>query len=609
MPQTQNIIIAIDGSAEQGGFTYIQDSPVGPSKPGYFKWPFGSNGSLPEIDKWFMILDDKPPIELGQQIFGLLFPKKIRTELYAALKSLQPSDRVLIGISSRSPQIYSIPLEIAHNGEEYLVSANRILFRYINDGVNIEPRLTNLRRFLFVLAEPKSGEYSEWGHDYFAEQITETLHGPDIELDILKHANPEELQSRLGKRRGQGNAYDVIFVVAHGEAASPLEDGYLVLEDENGNPSLFNSDKFATAITGHQGCLVALCSCSSAKSEWTNPLASIAQRLIFSGQAGAVIAMQRPITKEKGLLFAKNFVRYLQEGSNVFDAYRDSSSLATSAGWEHGVPCLYSRLPREDKENQPLTQQPRDQEAFRMNSLFYVDPHKSRFVFILPSFQMGLKADDFERAKAEKVIQIPEGTYYYRGKTSAITDFGAIKDMIAILGRLFEMEEVQNRIVLATDEQAEDLFIGGEYTHYVLVGSKSHKYSRQILKQYSEDFEFSFTEKDWSIIDKRENKKYTVPDPSQTAESPDPKIQYEGMDYAIIEKIIDEVASRVVFIIAGMWDTSTLAAGKFLIEHREDIYQKFGAGGFQYLLEIPAGSTRVKSVKLERSPRRAEENS
>jgi hypothetical protein len=218
---------------------------------------------------------------------------------------------------------------------------------------------------------------------------------------------------------------------------------------------------------------------------------------------------------------------------------------------------------------------------------------------------MGLKADDFERAMDEKVIQIPKGMYHYRGKTAAFTDFGAVKDMIAILGGIFETEEVQNRIVLKTDEQAVDLLRGGEYTHYVLVGARSQRYSRQILQQYSEDFEFGFTENEWSIIDKRENKKYSVPDPSQTAESPDAGI----MDYAIIEKIIDEVGDRVIFVIAGLWDTGTLAAGQFLIEHREEIYQKFGTGGFQYLLEIYAGSTRVKSVKLERSPRRVKENS
>jgi hypothetical protein len=77
------------------------------------------------------------------------------------------------------------------------------------------------------------------------------------------------------------------------------------------------------------------------------------------------------------------------------------------------------------------------------------------------------------------------------------------------------------------------------------------------------------------------------------------------MDYALIEKIIDEISDRVIFVIGGMWDTSSLTAGRYLIEHREKIYRKFGGGGFQYVLEIPAGSTLVKNVVIERSPLRA----
>jgi hypothetical protein len=252
-------------------------------------------------------------------------------------------------------------------------------------------------------------------------------------------------------------------------------------------------------------------------------------------------------------------------------------------------------------ESQRPAQQPEAEEALKLASLLSVDPHRSRIVIAFPSFHMGLKQAPYEQAKSEHWFQLPKGTYHYRGKTSAMTAFGAVKGIIAALGQIFDIDELQNRLVFATDEQTEALLEEGGYTHYIILGTRSHEYSRQILRQYSEDFEFEFAESAWSIIDKRENKTYMVPDPSRT----DPGKPVTAIDYALIEKIVDEDAGRVIIVIGGMLDTGTLAAGNFLIEHREEIYRQFGSRGFQYLLEILPGSTSVRRIIVERSPRLA----
>jgi hypothetical protein len=74
-------------------------------------------------------------------------------------------------------------------------------------------------------------------------------------------------------------------------------------------------------------------------------------------------------------------------------------------------------------------------------------------------------------------------------------------------------------------------------------------------------------------------------------------------DYAIIEKIIDLRRGRVLFIIAGMWDSSTQAAGRFLTDNRDEIFRKFGSGGFQYILETRQGRPHVEEVIRARPPR------
>lgn len=233
-----------------------------------------------------------------------------------------------------------------------------------------------------------------------------------------------------------------------------------------------------------------------------------------------------------------------------------------------------------------------------MISLLSVDPPKSRFVIVFPGFRMGFKRDAYEQAMAENWLNVPKGTYHYRGKTAAMTAFSATKGILAMLSKIFEIDDLQKRVVLATDEQTELLLQEPVYSHYVMLGTRSQGYSRQLLQQYSRDFEFSYMDDAWSIIDKRESKSYTVPDPSKTV----PGKPIEGTDYALLEKIIDTANQRVIIIIAGMWDTGTLAAGNFLVSHRHEIYKRFGSGEFQYLLELPAGSTEVRRVIVERRP-------
>lgn len=236
-------------------------------------------------------------------------------------------------------------------------------------------------------------------------------------------------------------------------------------------------------------------------------------------------------------------------------------------------------------------------------SALSVDPRKSRVVFLYPGFRMGLKSDDYRRAKELGWLNIPADTYHYRGKTSSMTAFQATKGLIAALGRVFDPDELQSRIVLATDEDTESLLQSGAYTHYVLIGTRSHSHVRRVLTQYSDDFEFRFDVDNWNVTDKREGKTYSVSDPSRATRED----QTDCKDFALIEKIVDPISRRIVVVLGGMWDTGTLAAGAFLLERRKEIAEEFGNGGFQYLLEISAGSTRIRRVVLARPPRATSE--
>lgn len=230
--------------------------------------------------------------------------------------------------------------------------------------------------------------------------------------------------------------------------------------------------------------------------------------------------------------------------------------------------------------------------------VFSIDRRTSRVVFIYPTFRMGLKPDEYKKAKAEGRLSLPSETYHYRGATSAMTAFGATKGLIALLGKFFDPDELQSRVAVATEEETESLVRSGAYTHYILMGTRSHLQAIRVLAQYSPDFEFNFDKSEWSVIDKRTGEKYSVPNPSE----PSLDDQTEGKDYALVEKIVDPLLRKVIIFIGGMWDTGTLAAGAFLIAHRKQIFEQFGSGGFQYLLEVTPGSTHVQRIVLERSP-------
>lgn len=239
-----------------------------------------------------------------------------------------------------------------------------------------------------------------------------------------------------------------------------------------------------------------------------------------------------------------------------------------------------------------------ESDAADLAALFSLDRRTSRVVFIFPTFRMGLKPDEYRKAKAEGRLSMPVDTYHYRGATSAMTAFGATKGLIALLGKFFDADELESRVAVATEEETESLVRSGAYTHYVLMGTRSHPQATRVLAQYSADFEFNFSKSEWSVVDKRSGQKYSVPDPSE----PNLDNEIGGTDYALVEKIVDPLLHKVIIFIGGMWDTGTLAAGTFLIAHRKQIFDQFGSDGFQYLLEVAPGSTHVRRIVVERSP-------
>jgi len=591
--KTSFIALHIDTLTDRDGVAAITQSPSGASKSERFEWPLPEDLGK-QIVQWQDNSTKGPPQQIGKMLFDHIVRGSVRDVLAAAMRESRASQRTLIAISSAVPHVHTLPFEILHDGLGYLQAGNRVIFRHIDDGASIEPRLGAVDRVLVVLAQPS--EYDAWGHDEFANSFESFLTEWHVDYRLFRHAKPQDVHDHLVSERSAGRKYDIVLAVAHGEPAENGTDGYLVLEDLGGAPAPLNASKLATSLAGHEGCILILLSCNTGSVRATNALASVAHQSIHSGPAGAVIAMQRLITVDANLDIGKSIFNSLKLNNDIFNAFRDGINLPTISTDEHGTPCLYARLPVWIAPSLARVWEEYDERLVIMSLFRAPQPERCRFTFSLANFFMGVHSAEI-RNNPTCQIKAPDGVFHYKGATVASADLGSLQGIIALLGRILPPDEFNGRISVISDGELNSTLKQADVSHAFVFGSRSHQLARQALNVYGGGFSFEYDDKLWHIVDRRTGKRYSAPDPSKSIE----RAEEAGDDYAIIEKVIVP-DGRVIFFIAGFWDTSTLTAGQYLVSRRREIVADFGSGGFEILLKTAAGFTMVRDVVEKRRP-------
>lgn len=592
---TNTIYLSFSGSEEERFFsTNAFDRNSEKEENEQVFWPFDEL-TLEYINSWFTSPNKEySPIKIGRFLYDRIFGPKIKAFIKEAFDNSQKEDEVYIKISlTNNPIFRMIPFEILHDGEKFLFSSNRIFIRYVNDKSQIHPHLTLLKRSLLILAEPN--DLIPWGHDEFLTKFDTIVSELEYKPEIIPHAKIEEVNNLLLENTKSEQKFDSIFIIAHGSPATDQSDGVLYLEDENGNSANFYSGMFTTALTGFSGCFIFLCSCWSGNVNPNNPLASVGHQLIYNGQAGIVLAMQRPVSVDLGIELLRSMFSSMSKGENIYNSYRKSNTSSQSTS-EHGIPCLYSRPIKNSVLEDPMADSFSHGEKMSISAVFSLEK-KSRIALVLPSFIYGLKPNDYYKAKEYQTIKIPDG-YSYRGITFAKYDVAASKNILLLLGKVIDSTDFDNKVKMESDDRIEEILIDESITHFVFFGSASLNDSNRLLSQYSHDFEYEFAPDYWILKDKRTGTVYPVKNPSA------PESKKENMDYAIIEKIIDDKMNRVFYFIAGSWGQSTLAAAKYLVLNFNKICQMYGHSGFQLLLEVEAGKTEVNRLIFQRSPQK-----
>ena len=205
----------------------------------------------------------------------------------------------------------------------------------------VEPPL----RILGVVSSP--ADYEQLDVDTERSNLAGALSGlvesGTVSLEWLERPTLSGLFQAL-----QTGMFHALHYVGHGSFDGESENGFLLLEDDNGWASAVSGDQLATILRDVTSLrLAVLNACDGARTGHSDPFAGVAQSLV-QREVPAVIAMQSEISDDAAIVFAKGFYSALASGAAVDAALavaRLTMFAQRSDGVEWGTPALFMRVP------------------------------------------------------------------------------------------------------------------------------------------------------------------------------------------------------------------------------------------------------------------------
>ena len=350
-----NFDLTFESSAD--GYTVrVTDSPAGQASAP-FVFPFNEL----ELENFLLRLGqrssgtrraDSPEMELSKQFGGRLFDALFDDDVRAALRSsVGESECQGTGLRIRlrfgnAPELADIPWEYLYDsGANRFLTLSREtpLVRYLDLARSIEPmRVEAPLRILVMISDPS--DYDRLDVEAEWERLTAALadlRGRGlVEIVRLDKATLLELQRVL-----RDNQFHIFHYIGHGVFDAGVDDGFLVIEDENGRGRKVGGQYVGTLLADHRSLRLALLnSCEGGRSSRSDPFAGAAQSLVQQGLP-AVVAMQFEITDDAAAVFAHEFYMSLADGYPVDAALAEGrrAIFATKTNAEWGIPVLFMR--------------------------------------------------------------------------------------------------------------------------------------------------------------------------------------------------------------------------------------------------------------------------
>lgn len=350
-----NFDLTFESNAD-GYAVRVTDSPAGQAAAP-FLFPFNEL----ELENFLLRLGqrssgtrraDSPEMELSKQFGGRLFDALFDDDVRAALRSsIRAGEEQGAGLRIRlrfgnTPELADIPWEYLYDGgaNRFLtLSRETPLVRYLDLSRPVEPlQVTAPLRILVMISDPSDYDRldveAEW-----QRLLTATADLRErrlVEIVRLDRATLLELQRQL-----RDNQFHIFHYIGHGVFDEGADDGFLVLEEDNGRGRKVSGQYVGTLLADHRSLrLAVLNSCEGGRSSRSDPFAGAAQSLVQQGLP-AVIAMQFEISDDAAAVFAQEFYMALADGYPVDAALAEGrrAIFATKTNAEWGIPVLFMR--------------------------------------------------------------------------------------------------------------------------------------------------------------------------------------------------------------------------------------------------------------------------
>lgn len=302
---------------------------------------------------------DSPEMQATKEFGGKLFRALFNDAMYVALnKSLEKAEYQGAGLRIRlrlanAPELAVLPWEYLYNPDthRFLALSNETpVVRRLPAVEELPPLAVQLPlRILVVIASPEGyppiDVENEWAK--LTQSLADLQQQGRVVLERLPQPGTAGERATLTtlQRALRRAGYHVFHFIGHGGFDVANQDGFLLLEDEQGRGRPVNGEYLGTLLHDERSLrLAVLNACEGARAAKDDPFSGVAQSLIQQG-IPAVIAMQFAISNEAAVACAHEFYLALADGYPADAALAEARKAIYGGGLgtEWGTPVLYMR--------------------------------------------------------------------------------------------------------------------------------------------------------------------------------------------------------------------------------------------------------------------------
>jgi hypothetical protein len=289
----------------------------------------------------------KDLVEFGKVLFDTLFPGAVR-RLYDTARSLQRSERLNVILTSTIPWVADKPWEFAYDPVRKTSLATEELHFIRNVMTAVPAEIIDDQKKLRILVASSQpvglGRLSIEEEEKVIRRGFEPLREAGLaDVEVLPRATPASLHGYVST-----GLFSIVHFIGHGEYDVKEDKGFLVFQDEQGNPYRVDDRSAREILCGREIRLVFLNACETGQGGRADFNSGVAPALVAGG-VPIVVANQYKVLDTSATFFAQHFYWSLAQGTTVGEAAREAriavnySLSGESIDW--AVPVVYARDP------------------------------------------------------------------------------------------------------------------------------------------------------------------------------------------------------------------------------------------------------------------------